>query len=114
MSKNTELQAKLDVRKWVDSEAQGRDTCGDYDFCKFCDKSVEEPCANAYNKKNGEKDAPRKAKAEEKVAAVKVEEVKPVVAEKAEEKAEVKAEEKAEEKAAPVVKATKSTAKSRK
>lgn len=48
--KNEDLQAKLDVQKWIDSEKQGKDTCGDYDFCAVCDKTKPLPCAKAYNK----------------------------------------------------------------
>lgn len=46
----TELQEKLDVSKWTDSEAKGMDTCGEYDYCKFCSKTEENPCANAFMK----------------------------------------------------------------
>jgi hypothetical protein len=43
-------QQILDLQKWVDSKHNGKDMCGEYDFCKFCDKSVQYPCAKAYNK----------------------------------------------------------------
>jgi hypothetical protein len=43
-------QQKLDLQKWVDSKRNGKDMCGEYDFCQLCDKSVEYPCAKAYNK----------------------------------------------------------------
>lgn len=43
-------QQKLDLQKWVDSKRNGKDMCGEYDFCQFCDKSVEYHCAKAYNK----------------------------------------------------------------
>ena len=52
MAKETiaQLQERLDVQKWVDSEAKGTDTCGEYDYCEFCDKALPTPCAKAYNK----------------------------------------------------------------
>jgi hypothetical protein len=43
-------QQKLDLQKWVDSKRNGKDMCGEYDFCQFCDKSLQYPCAKAYNK----------------------------------------------------------------
>jgi len=57
MDKN-ELQIKLDIQKWNDSQINHRDMCGEYDFCAFCDKKSERPCANAYEKMNN----PQKAK----------------------------------------------------
>lgn len=45
-----QLQEKLDVEKWNDSQAKGVDTCGEYKFCKFCDMNEDMPCAKAYNK----------------------------------------------------------------
>lgn len=42
------LQDELDVLKWNDTQARGgKDTCGTYDYCVKCDKSVEFPCAQA-------------------------------------------------------------------
>lgn len=58
------LQAKLDKQKWDDSVAQGRDMCGAYDFCAFCDKSVAMPCASAFEKMNEPKPAPAPVKEE--------------------------------------------------
>lgn len=43
-------QKELDLKKWYDSEKAGLDTCGTYDYCKDCDKNVENPCATAYAK----------------------------------------------------------------
>ena len=43
----TELQAKLDLKKWLDSETQHRDMCGMYDYCKYCDRNDATPCASA-------------------------------------------------------------------
>ncbi len=48
----TLLQSKLDNQKWADSVANGRDMCGTYDFCAFCDKSIAYPCATAFEKMN--------------------------------------------------------------
>lgn len=47
--KNVDIQAEFDIVKWLDSEAEGRDTCGEYAFCSFCDKKKTTPCAKAYN-----------------------------------------------------------------
>ncbi len=67
-----ERQQELDVRKWNDSVDKGFDTCGSYDYCAACDKSVEYPCATAEEKsakpakatkKPAAKKAPKKAKA---------------------------------------------------
>ena len=41
-------QSELDVKKWLDSERAGIDTCGSYEYCTKCDKSLENPCASAY------------------------------------------------------------------
>ena len=49
---NAQLQEKLDVQKWIDSEVKGTDTCGEYDYCAFCVKTEQTPCAKAYNKAN--------------------------------------------------------------
>ena len=40
-------QASFDVEKWVKSEQAGRDLCGQFDFCAYCDKEKENPCAKA-------------------------------------------------------------------
>lgn len=48
-----QLQSMIDLKKWYDSEASGRDTCGTYDFCVYCDKTLDMPCACAYEKANG-------------------------------------------------------------
>ena len=42
-----ELQAQLDLKKWLDSETQHRDMCGMYDYCKYCDINDATPCATA-------------------------------------------------------------------
>lgn len=43
-------QSQLDVKKWVDSEIKGYDTCGSYDYCSSCNKDAAYPCAYAYDK----------------------------------------------------------------
>ncbi len=42
-----DLQQKLDVQKWVLSEEKGIDMCGQLDYCAYCDRAEEYPCANA-------------------------------------------------------------------
>ena len=54
------LQAKLDEQKWDDSVKNHRDMCGAYDYCAFCDKSVDMPCATAFEKMNEPKILPAK------------------------------------------------------
>ena len=54
------LQVRLDQQKWIDSVNNHRDMCGAYDFCEFCDKAVELPCATAYEKKNAPKKQPKR------------------------------------------------------
>lgn len=43
----TKKQQELDIKKWNDSQNAGYDTCGTYDYCKNCDKSLENPCDKA-------------------------------------------------------------------
>ena len=43
-------QSQLDVKKWVDSEIKGSDTCGEYKYCSCCNKEAAYPCAYAYDK----------------------------------------------------------------
>lgn len=43
-------QSQLDVKKWVDSEVKGYDTCGSYNYCSNCNKDAAYPCAYAYDK----------------------------------------------------------------
>ena len=45
-----ELQNIIDVEKWLASEAAHEDKCGSYYYCKYCDKSIEYPCAVAMEK----------------------------------------------------------------
>lgn len=65
-----ELQQKLDTEKWLESESKGRDMCGAYDFCAYCENETEFPCANAYErmqlnavKESAAKKAPKKTAA---------------------------------------------------
>ncbi len=41
------LQHELDVEKWLESEARRYDMCGSYDYCAFCTKAGDTPCADA-------------------------------------------------------------------
>ncbi len=43
-------QQKIDYDKWLESEKKHKDMCGSYDFCKYCDKTLENPCAKAVEK----------------------------------------------------------------
>ena len=43
-------QKRLDEEKWLKSEQEGRDVCGEFDYCKFCDKNHAHPCAAALSK----------------------------------------------------------------
>lgn len=43
-------QSALDTQKWLKSEELGRDACGEFDYCKYCDKAIEYPCAVALGK----------------------------------------------------------------
>ena len=45
-----ERQKRLDLKKWLDSKSEQKDTCGSYDYCQFCDKLVQYPCAKAFMK----------------------------------------------------------------
>ena len=40
-------QAAFDVVKWLESDKKGKDFCGSYEFCAYCVKSEEYPCAKA-------------------------------------------------------------------
>lgn len=46
---NKELQLDLDIKKWIESERAGKDLCGSYSYCEYCDKELKYPCAEAYN-----------------------------------------------------------------
>lgn len=45
-----EKQKVLDEEKWIKSEQEGRDVCGEFAYCKFCDKNLSNPCATALSK----------------------------------------------------------------
>ncbi len=53
------MQNATDLQKYYGSIDEGKDLCGTYgSFCEYCDKSVENPCANAYlNIYNANKEA---------------------------------------------------------
>lgn len=85
---NTELQKKLDIEKWLESETKGRDMCGAYDFCSYCEDEVDFPCANAYERHQSKQNlvqAPAAPVVEE-VAAEVVPEPQPAPAKKARKK----------------------------
>ena len=42
-----ELQNKIDVAKWLESEVQHKDMCGRYGYCEYCNPTEEYPCASA-------------------------------------------------------------------
>ena len=44
------IQKQIEYYKWMESEKNKKDTCGTYDFCKYCEKSLKNPCASAVNK----------------------------------------------------------------
>ncbi len=41
-------QTELDIQKWNDSQTKCHDTCGEYSYCKNCNKTNSYPCAYAY------------------------------------------------------------------
>ena len=47
LTKLTKMQKELDQVKWEDSQKYHYDTCGIYDYCLYCDKTKNFPCANA-------------------------------------------------------------------
>lgn len=46
----SDKQKELDRIKWEKSVMLGFDACGTFDFCRLCDKAVENPCESAHNK----------------------------------------------------------------
>ena len=46
----SDKQRELDKIKWDKSVMLGFDACGSFDYCKCCDKALENPCENAHNK----------------------------------------------------------------
>ena len=78
MTTRAEKQHELDVMKWNDSVERGHDSCGSYDFCADCNKSVDYPCAFAFEKHNAaKKPAAKKAETAKKPAAKKTAAKKP-------------------------------------
>lgn len=79
----SDLQQQLDVRKWLDSEENQMDMCGNYEYCTFCDKSDPEPCASAFLRKE-QFDAEAQAQAVKETYEADTEEVAEVAADAAE------------------------------
>jgi len=44
----SKFQSSFDMQKYYDSHNNGRNTCGEYAFCKFCEKSGENDCGKAF------------------------------------------------------------------
>ena len=45
-----DLQKELDLKKYNDSLLNNKDMCGEYDYCKYCNKNNSYPCAKSFNK----------------------------------------------------------------
>lgn len=43
-----DLQKQLDLNKWYLSETRHSDQCGSFDYCAFCERTGETPCADAW------------------------------------------------------------------
>lgn len=43
-------QINFDTKKWLDSQKNQRDMCGEYEYCVVCNKTLEYPCEKAYSK----------------------------------------------------------------
>ena len=50
MKKLEDLQKELDLKKYNDSVLNNKDMCGQYDYCKYCNKDNSYPCAKSFNK----------------------------------------------------------------
>ena len=46
----SDKQKELDKIKWEKSCRLGFDACGSFDYCRCCDKGIENPCEQAHNK----------------------------------------------------------------
>lgn len=46
----SDKQRELDKIKWEKSVMLGFDACGSFDYCKCCDKGLENPCEFAHNR----------------------------------------------------------------
>lgn len=44
------IQEELDKVKYLESEQVGKDTCGSYFYCGYCNKRNKYPCASAFKK----------------------------------------------------------------
>ncbi len=55
----SELQAVLEREKWMESERAMRDVCGEFPYCRCCDKGDAYPCAAAYRRHYAGRYAPR-------------------------------------------------------
>lgn len=55
-----ELQAILDREKWMESEREMRDVCGEFPYCAQCDKTDAYPCAAAYRRHYANRFSPRR------------------------------------------------------
>lgn len=54
---SVEMQQKMDIQKWLDSETNHMDMCGHYEYCGYCNKYEATPCANAYDRLMAEKNS---------------------------------------------------------
>ena len=45
-------QRELDEIKWQKSIEMGADACGTFDYCAHCDKNLNNPCEQAFDKMN--------------------------------------------------------------
>lgn len=63
----TKKQQEMDIKKWNDSQRAGYDTCGTYDYCSKCDKSLENPCDKALKASKSEKAATKKTATKKRV-----------------------------------------------
>lgn len=105
-----ELQSKLDLQKWFDSEEAGRDRCGEYGYCAYCDNTTQTPCADAYavwQDKTVKKEEAPKAKATTKAKAAPKAKAEPKAKAAPKAKAEPKAKAAPKAKAEPKAKTTK-------
>ena len=67
----TKKQSELDVDKWLKSEEAGHDMCGEFEFCTYCDKELENPCAKAFDARKKAEKATKPATARRKSTAKK-------------------------------------------
>ena len=48
------VQKELDTKKYEESAKAGKDLCGTYDYCKYCNKKNKYPCAAAVRRNQKE------------------------------------------------------------